>query len=140
MTKDLVEKRHHQTFESLRQEEDGCEFWSSRALARVLDYNDYRNFLNVVEKAKLACRNSGHDIQNHFVEITEMVEIGSGAKRPLQDLKLSRYACYLVVQNGDPAKPVIANGQTYFAIQTRHQELSDDKTFQNIREDEKRVF
>jgi DNA-damage-inducible protein D len=140
MTKDLVEKRHHQTFESLKQEEDGCEFWSGRALAKILEYNDYRNFLNVVEKAKLACRNSSHDIQNHFVEITEMVEIGSGAKRPLQDIKLSRYACYLVVQNGDPTKPVIANGQTYFAIQTRRQELADDNAFQSLREDEKRVF
>ncbi|MEX1013498.1 MAG: DNA damage-inducible protein D [Waddliaceae bacterium] len=140
MTKDLVEKKHHQTFESLKQEESGCEFWSARDLSKALEYSEYRHFLPVIEKAKASCKNSGNEIQNHFEDILDMVEIGSGAKRSLQDVKLSRYACYLIVQNGDPVKPVVANGQTYFAIQTRRQELADDKAFQQLREDEKRVF
>ena len=140
MTKDLVENKHHQTFESLKREEGGCEFWSARDLSKALEYSEYRHFLPVIEKAKAACKNSGNEIQDHFEDILEMVEIGSGAKRPLQDLKLSRYACYLVVQNGDPTKPVVANGQTYFAIQTRRQELADNEVFRQLREDEKRVF
>lgn len=140
MNKDLVEITHHQTFESLKQEEDGCEFWSARKLAKVLEYNEYRNFLNVIEKAKEACRNSGYDIDDHFVDITEMVDIGSGGQRPIADIMLSHYACYLTVQNGDPAKPVIANGQTYFAIQTRRQELADNQTFQQLKEDEQRLY
>ncbi len=140
MNMDLVEVTHHQTFESLKQEEDGCEFWSARKLAKVLDYNEYRNFLNVVEKAKEACENSGHDIEDHFGEITEMVDIGSGGQRSVADVRLSRYACYLIVQNGDPAKPVIANGQTYFAVQTRRQELADNRAFQQLKEDEQRLL
>ncbi len=140
MNKDLVENTHHQTFESLRQEEDECEFWSARKLAKVLEYNDYRNFLNVIEKAKEACKNSGHNIVDHFVDVTDMIDIGKGGLRQAADVRLSRYACYLVVQNGDPAKPVIANGQTYFAIQTRRQELADNRNFQQLKEEEKRVY
>ncbi len=123
--------KNPKTFESIRQEEEGHEFWSARQLAKLLEYHDYRNFLSVIEKAKESCKTSGHASTNHFVDINEMVEIGSGAKRQMSDIKLSRYACYLVVQNGDPSKPVIAHGQTYFAIQTRKQEL---------KEDEKRLF
>lgn len=140
MNKNLVEPTHHQTFESLRQEEDGCEFWSARKLAKALEYNEYRNFLNVIEKAKEACVNSRHDIVDHFVDVTDMIEIGKGGRRQVEDIKLSRYACYLIVQNGDPAKPVIANGQTYFAIQTRRQELAGNRAFQQLKEDEKRLF
>lgn len=140
MKKDLVEKTHYQTFESLRQEEEGCEFWSARKLAKILEYNDYRNFLNVIDKAKEACKNSGYYIVDHFVDITEMIDIGKGGQRQTADIRLSRYACYLIVQNGDPAKPVIANGQTYFAIQTRRQELADNQVFQQLKEDEKRVY
>lgn len=136
----IVEASHHQTFESLKQNENGHEFWSARKLAKVLQYYEYRNFLPVLEKAKKACEKSGHTIENHFVEANEMVKIGSGAKRNMPNVRLSRYACYLVVQNGDPTKPVIANGQTYFAIQTRRQELSDNEVFQQLKEDEKRVF
>ena len=102
--------------------------------------NDYRNFLNVVEKAKEACKNSGYSIVDHFVDVTDMIEIGKGGKRQAADVRLSRYACYLVVQNCDPTKPVIANGQTYFAIQTRRQELADNKAFQQLKEEEKRVY
>lgn len=140
MNKDLVERTHHQTFESLKQEEDECEFWSARKLSKALEYYEYRNFLPVVEKAKEACKNSGHAIEDHFVQVNEMVEIGSGGRRQIADMRLSRYACYLIVQNGDPAKPVIANGQTYFAIQTRRQELADNQAFQQLKEDEKRVY
>lgn len=140
MNKDLVEITHHQTFESLKQEEEGCEFWSARKLAKALEYNEYRNFLNVIEKAKEACVNSRHNIVDHFVDVTDMIDIGKGGQRQAADVRLSRYACYLVVQNGDPAKPVIANGQTYFAMQTRRQELADNQAFQQLKEDEKRVY
>ena len=140
MNKDLVEKNHHQTFESLKQEEDECEFWSARKLAKVLEYSEYRHFLPVIGKAKEACKNSGHNIVDHFEDILDMIEVGKGGQRQVGDVKLSRYACYLIVQNGDPAKPVIANGQTYFAIQTRRQELADNRNFQQLMEDEKRVY
>lgn len=140
MNKELVETAHHQTFESLRQEEEGCEFWSARQLAKVLEYSEYRHFLPVIEKAKEACKNSGQYIVDHFEDVLEMVDIGSGGQRQVADIRLTRYAGYLIVQNGDPSKPVIANGQTYFAIQTRRQELVDDRAFQQLKEDEKRIF
>ena len=136
-----IEKKHYQTFDSIKEtDSEGREFWTSRKLSKILDYSEYRHFLPVVEKAKEACKKSGHEVSDHFEEFLEMVEIGSGAKRKLEDIKLSRYACYLIVQNGDPSKPVIANGQTYFAIQTRRQELADDEAFQRLREEEKRLF
>lgn len=136
-----IEKRHYQIFENIKQQgNDGSEFWMARQLGKILDYAEYRNFLPVIEKAKKACVNSGQPIENHFVEMHEMVSIGSGAERRMESYALSRYACYLIVQNGDPSKPVIANGQTYFAIQTRRQELADDDTFQRLKEDEKRLF
>lgn len=114
------------SFESIRRsEENGNEFWFARELAPLLDYQDYRNFLRVIEKARLACEGSGYEIEDHFGEVTKMVDIGSGAQRAIEDVKLSRYACYLIVQNADPAKPVIAHGQTYFAVQARRQELEE---------------
>ncbi len=141
MAKNEIEKKHHQTFEALKSmSETGQECWSARKLAKVLGYSEYRHFLPVVSRAKDACKNSGQDVENHFEDILDMVEIGSGAEREIEDIILSRYACYLIVQNGDPTKPVIANGQTYFAIQTRRQELADDQAFQQLKEDEKRVF
>jgi DNA-damage-inducible protein D len=140
MNKNLIEITHHQTFESLKQEEDGCEFWNARRLAKALEYSEYRHFLPVIEKAKEACKNSGQYIDDHFEDILEMVEIGSGAKRQILDIRLSRYACYLIVQNGDPAKPIIANGQTYFAVQTRKQELIDNQDFKRLNEDEQRLI
>ena len=134
-----IEKKHYQTFDSIKEtDSEGREFWTSRKLSKILDYSEYRHFLPVVERAKEACKKSGHEVSDHFEEFLGMVEIGSGAKRKLEDIKLSRYACYLIVQNGDPSKPVIANGQTYFAIQTRRQELADDEAFQRLREEEKR--
>ena len=123
-------------FETIKRIDDsGAEYWSSRELAKVLEYTDYRNFLTAVNKAKRACENSEEVIHNHFVGTTEMVKLGSGAKKPVDTIYLSRYACYLVVQNSDPTKVVVAKGQTYFAIQTRRQEKTD-----NLIEDNNRVF
>ncbi len=114
------------SFESIRRTNPaGNEFWSSRDFARVLGYVNYRHFQAVIEKARTACFNSGHRVDDHFVGIDEMVEIGSGAQRSISTVMMSRYACYLVIQNADPSKAIVAQGQTYFAIQTRRQELSD---------------
>jgi DNA-damage-inducible protein D len=141
MTDTAIKTLHHQTFESIKQlDEEANEYWLARQLSKVLEYSEYRHFQPVIERAKEACKNSGQPTQNHFEDILEMVDIGSGAKREISDVKLSRYACYLVVQNGDPSKPVIANGQSYFAIQTRRQELSDNKTFSALSEDERRMM
>ena len=140
MANKRVVNEHHQTFESIRQfDEEGHELWLARQLAKVLEYSEYRHFQPVIERAKDACRNSGHPVDDHFEDILDMVEIGSGAKRQIADIRLSRYACYLIVQNGDPSKPVIANGQTYFAMQTRRQELRDNEAFAQLSEDEKRM-
>ncbi|OGI60968.1 DNA damage-inducible protein D [Candidatus Nomurabacteria bacterium RIFCSPHIGHO2_01_FULL_37_25] len=123
-------------FETIKRlDDDGKEYWSSRDLAKALEYTDYRNFLGVIDKAKIACENSEEVIHNHFVEANEMVQIGSGAEKPIETVYLSRYACYLIVQNSDPTKVVVAKGQTYFAIQTRRQEKTD-----TLIEDNKRVF
>ncbi len=135
-----ITKQHHATFESIRHlNKDGDEFWLARQLAVVLDYSQYRHFQPVIERAKEACRQSGQKLEDHIEDILTMVDIGSGAKREVPDVKLSRYACYLIVQNGDPSKSVIANGQTYFAMQTRRQELQDSEKFAQLSEDEKRL-
>lgn len=140
MTKKRIANQHHATFESIRHtDEAGQEFWLARQLAEVLDYSQYRHFLPVVERAKEACLNSGQPVGNHIEDVLTMVEIGSGAQREIADIRLSRYACYLVVQNGDSSKPVIANGQTYFAMQTRRQELQDSAKFAQLSEDDKRI-
>jgi DNA-damage-inducible protein D len=140
MTEKRIEEKHHATFEGLRHvDENGGEYWQARQLAKVLDYSEYRHFLPVIERAREACRNSGRAPEDHFEDILDMVEIGSGARREVPDVRLSRYACYLIVQNADPTKPIIANGQTYFAIQTRRQELADDATFARLSENEKRL-
>ena len=115
----------------------GDEFWSARELARVLEYSDFRNFATAIDKAKEACAKSGHAASDHFVGITEMVGIGSGAQREIEDWALSRYACYLVIQNADPSKPLVALGQSYFAVQTRRQELAEGE---RLLEDQKRLL
>ena len=138
--KDLMQQ-HSETFESIRHfDKDGNEYWLARQLSRVLEYSEYRHFLPVIEKAKEACTTSKHSAADHFEDILEMVDIGSGAKRSVPDVRLSRYACYLIVQNGDPSKPVIANGQTYFAMQTRRQELADEERFAQLTENERRLL
>lgn len=140
MPKSPISSQHHATFEGIRQlDEAGNEFWSARQLAKVLEYSEYRHFLPVIAKAREACLNSQYAVADHFEDILDMVEIGSGAKRQVEDVRLSRYACYLIVQNGDPSKAVIANGQTYFALQTRRQELEDSAKFAQLSEDEKRI-
>ena len=140
MPEKSVDQKHHATFEEIRHiDDEGNEIWLARPLAKVLDYSEYRHFLPVVERAREACRNSGYPTEDHFEDILEMVDIGSGARRELPDVRLSRYACYLIVQNGDPNKPVIANGQTYFAMQTRRQELADDAKFAQLGEDDMRL-
>lgn len=107
-------------FEKIKRiNEFDVEYWSSRDLAKALDYANYQKFLNVIQKAQEACENSGQDIHNHFARVGEMVQLGSGAKRKVETFQLSRYACYLIIQNSDPSKEVVALGQTYFAIQTR---------------------
>ncbi len=122
-------------------DKDGTEFWTARLLGKLLGYSEYRHFMPVIEKAKEACRNSGHDPVNHFEDILEMVPIGSGAARRMDSVALSRYACYLIVQNADPSKPIVAEGQTYFAIQTRRQELADqNRGFDDLAENEKRLL
>ncbi len=115
----------------------GAEFWSARELARVLAYSEFRHFLPVIEKAREACLNSAHSVEDHFEQILEMVSIGSGAQRPVEDWKLSRYACYLVIQNADPSKRLGALGQNYFAVQTRRQEMADDEA---LKEDKTRLL
>ena len=140
MNAQRIANQHHATFEGARKtDEDGSEYWFARDLAPLLEYQQWRNFLQVVDKARLACEKSGRTVADHFADVSKMVDIGSGAKREVDDVRLSRYACYLIVQNGNPAKPVIANGQTYFAMQTRRQELNDDEKFARLPEDEKRL-
>ncbi|MBR3628216.1 MAG: DNA damage-inducible protein D, partial [Elusimicrobia bacterium] len=137
MNKEL-ETKHVNPFEKIKQvKDDNIEFWYARDLAIILEYKDWRNFLNVINKAKEACKNSNQDVSNHFGDITKMVELGSGSKREIDDIALSRYACYLIIQNADPSKEIIAKGQTYFAIQTRKQELQE---FNVKTEEEKRLL
>ena len=135
-------KRATTTFESIKRiDENGVEYWSSRDLARILEYADYRNFIAVINKAKEACINSGNEVLDHFGDVTEMVVIGSGAQRPIDTIKLTRYACYLTVQNADPSKTIVAQAQTYFAIQTRIAEVQQMEEYNRLStEDEKRLF
>jgi hypothetical protein len=110
---------HTSLFAQIRHEtDDGFEYWSARDLAKALGYEDYRNFVNVIQKARIACENSGQAVEDHFVDVTDMIPIGKGGKRKVANVHLSRYACYLIVQNADPEKEVVALGQTYFAVQT----------------------
>ncbi|MDR0873351.1 MAG: DNA damage-inducible protein D [Prevotellaceae bacterium] len=131
--------QEYQTFEQIKHtDEAGGEFWFARELAPVLEYSKWENFQKVIDRAMLACRNSGFSITDHFPDVRKSVEMPSkAASRKIIDYKLSRYACYLIVQNGDPRKEVIAIGQTYFAIQTRRAELAD--YFNQLNEDNKRL-
>ena len=120
-------------------DENGDEYWLARELMIVLEYKRWDKFCNVIENSKISCKKSNYMTENHFSQVGRMVEIGSKTSRNIMDFKLSRYACYLIVQNSDPRKEVVALGQTYFAIQTRKQELSE-KEYRELTEDEKRFY
>src|SRR5438045_3738804 len=114
-------------FEAIRRvNETGQEYWSARELAKVLGYTEYNKFKNALEKAEIACLNISQSVEDHFAHVSDMIEVGKGAKRKVQDVHLSRYACYLVVQNADPSKEIVALGQTYFATRTHEAELAEE--------------
>lgn len=132
-----IQAEEYKNFEEIKKiRKDGTEYWNARELSEVLEYKQWRNFMKVIDRAKLACQNSGRNIDDDFAEVSKIVEAGATQKKII-DYELSRYACYLIVQNGDPRKKVIALGQTYFAIQTRRQEVAD--YFNQLDEDNKRL-
>lgn len=132
MEKETIVKLN-KSFEESAYEQDSVEYWLARELQELLGYSDWRNFLNAVDKAKESCKTTGEAVLDHFVDVTKMVKIGSGAERKQDDIMLTRYACYLIAQNGDPKKEQIAFAQSYFAIQTRKQELLEERIRLNER-------
>ena len=127
-------------FESIKHiDESGNEYWLARELQIVLDYKKWQKFINVIESAKISCKQSNFIIDDHFTQVGKMVDIGSRTSRSILDYKLSRYACYLIVQNSDSRKEVVALGQTYFAIQTRKQEITEQE-YDSLSDDEKRFY
>jgi DNA-damage-inducible protein D len=137
---DDLRKAVDKTFEDIKHiNEYGNEFWYARELMQALEYKRWDKFNNVINNAKIACEKSKHLIENHFSQVGKMVEIGSKTSRTIKDYELSRYACYLIVQNADPKKESVALGQTYFAVQTRRQEISEQE-YSNMSEDEKRFY
>ncbi len=114
-------------FEEACYDLDGLECWSARDLQKILGYKDWRNFANTIQKASTSCKNSGESVNDHFVGVNKMVKIGSGSEREVEDIALTRYACYLIAQNGDPNKLEVAFAQTYFAVQSRKQELIEKR-------------
>ena len=135
-----LELYNQKTFEDLKHlTEDGIEYWYARELMEILEYKDWRNFLNVIDKAKNSVEATQIAIKDHFVDVNKIVEAGISSKT-ITDIMLTRYACYLIVQNGDSKKKMIALGQQYFAIQTRKQELSEEKAPKDLTEEEKRLL
>ena len=132
MNKETISKLN-KSFEESVHEQDGVEFWLARELQELLGYTDWRNFVNAVDKAKESCKTMKETVLDHFVDVNKMVKIGSGAERKQEDIMLTRYACYLIAQNGDPKKEQIAFAQSYFAIQTRKQELLEERIRLNER-------
>jgi len=126
MKKEIIVQLN-KTFEESAYTQNGVEYWMARDMQKLLDYTEWRNFLLVVDKAKIACMKSGQNISDHFVDVNKMVKLGSGSERQIEDIMLTRYACYLIAQNGDPSKEQIAFAQSYFAIQTRKQELLEER-------------
>ena len=137
---DTLEKYNEKNFEDIKHiDEYGNEYWYARELQVALDYKKWQKFENVIENAKIACENSDNAVSDHFTQVGKMINTGKTAKRKVVDFKLSRYACYLIVQNANPNKEVVALGQTYFAVQTRKQELTE-KEYSKLTEDEKRFY
>ena len=135
-----LEKINETIFESIKHvDDDGNEYWYARELQKVLEYNQWRSINDLIKRAKVACKESDNNIHDHFAVQRKMVDIGSNTQREVLDYKLSRYACYLIVMNGNPKKEIIALAQTYFAIQTRKQELLE-KEYNSLTEDEKRFY
>ncbi len=126
MKKELI-LQLKKSFEESAYEEQGVEYWLARDLQKLLEYEEWRNFVNVIDKAKISCKNSGQNISDHFVDINKTIPMPKGANKEIDDLMLTRYACYLIAQNGDPRKEQIAFAQSYFAIQTRKQELIEER-------------
>ena len=135
-----LEKINETIFESIKHvDEDGNEYWYARELQKVLEYTEWRKFVGVIKKAINSCKTSNYVASDHFVGTDKMINLGKGGQRKVPDYKLSRYACYLIAQNGDSRKKVIALAQTYFAIQTRKQELLEQE-YNSLTEDEKRIY
>ena len=138
--KKITDKYTNNTFENIKHiDEHGNEYWYARELSKVLEYRDWRNFLKVLKKAKEACKNSGFNVDEQLVEVNKLSRRNNNAIANIQDYKLSRYICYLIVQNADPSKEVVALGQTYFAIQTRKQEITEQE-YDSLSDDEKRFY
>ena len=138
--KKIGDRYTNNIFENIKHiDEYGNEYWYARELQKVLEYKDWRNFLKVLNKAKDACKNSGFNIDEQFVEVNRLSKRNNNATANIQDYKLSRYICYLIVQNADSSKEVVALGQTYFAIQTRKQEITEQE-YDSLSDDEKRFY
>lgn len=131
---------HLSPFDAIRRvRPNGSDYWSARELGKLLGYTRFDKFEPAIERAKKACEQSGQAVSDHMSQVGHMIRTGKGAKRPAENYELSRYACYLIVENADPSKPIVALGQTYFAVQTRRQEIADELALYNLPEDQKRL-
>ncbi|MFK7799409.1 MAG: DNA damage-inducible protein D [Aureispira sp.] len=142
MSSELINQENESLFEQIKHiDKNGIEYWQARQLSKALGYSDFRNFIKVLKKAARACEQSEQELSDHLVEFTEVIDAGKGAKQSYPSYKLSRYFCYLIVQNADSSKEVVALGQTYFAVQTRLQELQQLEEYNNLdTEEKKRLF
>src|SRR6266849_8891115 len=140
--KDASERLNFVTspFDAIRHMDGEREFWRARELSKILRYNRWENFENVIAKAKIACKYNGRDVDDHFREVTKLIRAAKGAKRPIRDVELTRYGCYMLVLGSDSSKPIVSHAKEYFAEQTRRQELVDADTFGQLSEDEKRLI